>query len=241
MRFGRVLVPLALAGVLLAGCGTNTDEGRTPADSGPADNGVAALEPDAILAKAKTALVGAKSYSLKGEMTVDKSKMKLDIKISGDDTLGTMTSDGATIELLRVGGQMYIRLDEKFWEQSAGADSAALMVELINGRWAKLSGKDDDLAGFFEIADPNALLKADGTLTKGETKTINGIKAIGLVDGSADNGTLYVATTGEPYPLVMQGGKADGEKLTFGDFGKTFDDIKAPTAKEVVDLDKLVK
>jgi hypothetical protein len=244
MRFTRVLVPLALAGALLAGCGGNNDDGGTPSggastSSAPADNGVAALEPQAILDKAVAALSSAKSYSVKGNISTEGQKFGLDIKVSGDDVLGTMTLGDAKLELLRVAGQAYIRPDEKFWNQYAGS-SAETIVQVMGDRWGKVSSKDTDFNDFFQIAEPAELLKPDGTITKGSTKTVGGVKAIGLVESGTDAGTLYVATTGEPYPLMLEGNAGDGQ-LTFGDFGATFTDIKAPATADVIDLDKLTK
>ncbi len=247
MRFTRALMPLALAGVLLAGCGNQdggggTDGGGTPggapASAAPTDNGVAALDPKAIVDKAVGALGSAKSFTLKGDITTDSQKIGLDVKVSGSDVLGTMTLDGARVELLRVGGQMFIRPDEKFWTQTVG-DAGATMVQLMGDKWAKLSSKDADFQEFFQIAEPAELLKPEGTLSKGATKTVNGVEAIGIVEAGADGGTLYVATTGEPYPVLVEGPAGQGQ-LAFGDFGATFDDIKAPAAADVIDLDKLM-
>jgi hypothetical protein len=240
------MVPLALAGVLLAGCGNQdnggTDTGGTdagaPASSAPADNGVAALEPKAVVDKAVAALGSAKSFSLKGDITTEGKKIGLDVKVSGDDVLGTMTLDGAQVELLRVAGQNYIRPDEKFWTQNAGSAGATL-AQLMGHRWAKLTSKDADFQEFFQVAKPAEILKPEGALSKGATKTVNGVPAIGIVEAGADGGTMYVATTGEPYPLLLEGPPGQGQ-LTFADFGASFDDIKAPAAADVVDLDKLM-
>jgi hypothetical protein len=238
MRLIRVLVPLALAGALLAGCG-GSDDGDgprdTPTSSAPADNGVAALEANAIVEKAMAALGAAKSFSLKGEVT-DQQKIGIDIKVAGDDVTGSMTLDGAKVELLRVAGQAYVRPDEQFWTRNAG-DGGATMAQLMGDRWAKLSSKDSSFNEFFQLTDPGELLKPDGTVTKGGTKTINGVKAVGVVETGSDAGTLWVATTGEPYPLALEGPSGQGQ-LAFADFGATFD-IKAPAAQDVVDLDKL--
>jgi hypothetical protein len=248
MRFTRALVPLALASALLAGCGGNQDGGGTdgtgapggaPASTAPADNGVAALEPNAVVDKAMTALGSAKSFSLKGDINTEGKTIGLDVKVSGSDVLGTMTIDGGKVELLRVGGQMYIRPDEKFWTQNAGADAGATMVQLMGDRWAKLSSKDADFQEFFQIAEPAELLKPEGALSKGATKTIGGVEAIGIVEAGSDGGTMYVATTGEPYPLLLEGPPGEGQ-IAFGDFGGAFDEIKPPAAADVVDLDKLI-
>jgi hypothetical protein len=239
MRLTRALVPLALAGALLAGCGEGADDGGTPGDapvsSAPADNGVATLEPKAIVDKAVAALGDAKSYSLKGDLNTEGQKIGLDVKVAGDDVLGNASFNGAKVELLRVAGQAYIRADEKFWQQMAVARGTT--VRSVGDRWAKLS-KDSGFEEFFQVTEPAELLKPDGTLTKGGTKTVNGVKAVSVVDTGRDGGTLYVAATGAPYPLLLKGSAGQGQ-VTFGDFGRTFD-IKAPAEADVVDLDKLM-
>jgi hypothetical protein len=240
MRFTRALVPLALAGALLAGCGDKADDGSAasaPTSAAPSENGVAALDPDKIVNKAAAALADAKSFSVKGDISTEGQQIGLDVKVAGEDVLGSITLGGATVELLRVAGEMYIRPDAEFWKQNGGA-AGETMAKLLGDRWAKLSTKDVDFAGFFQITDAAEMLKPDGKVTKGETKTVNGVNAIGLVDSGSDGGTLYVATTGEPYPLMLEGPKNQGQ-ITFGDFGETFDGIEAPASADVVDLDKL--
>ncbi len=65
---------------------------------------------------------------------------------------------------------------------------------------------------------------------------MNGQKVIGLTDGRG-GGTLYVATTGQPYPiqLVSPGNGAEG-KITFDQWGTTVT-IAAP--KSAIDISKL--
>jgi hypothetical protein len=231
-----------LAGALLAGCGSNDDDGGgsgQPSPTGPVDNGVSALAGNEIVNKAVAALSTVGSYRLSGEMTEGGETFKLDIKVSGGDVLGSITLGGATVELLGVDGQQFIRPDATFWKDVAGDDTGT-MAQLLGDRWAKVGAGDEEFADFFTIADAKELLTPDGSLTKGDPKTIAGVSAIGIVDGSADGGTLYVATTGEPYPLLMEGPAGEGQ-LVFSDFGATFDDIKAPAASEFVDLDKLLE
>ncbi|MEK8110175.1 hypothetical protein NKG94_49395 [Micromonospora sp. M12] len=75
-------------------------------------------------------------------------------------------------------------------------------------------------------------------MTKGEAREIDGVKTVGLVDGDKD-GTLFIATTGEPYPVRMEGGADSPGQITFSDFGATFDELKAPPANQVIDFDQL--
>lgn len=244
-RVERALVPVTLAGVLatgvlLAGCGGNSDDrgtaGASPSSSAPASNGVSDLEPEAIIEEAIAALGKAESFSIKGDLDDANNKIEFDFKLAGEDAVGSLTMDGAKVEMLRVTGQMYMRLDQAFWKQVAG-DDADLMIRLVDDHWLKVS-EDDGLGDFFDIADPDELLSFDGKLTRGETKVVNGVDTIGVVESAEDGGTVWVATTGEAYPVLMEGTDKKN-RVVFADFGAKFDSLRVPAAAEVIDLDKL--
>jgi hypothetical protein len=242
MRVARVVVPIAIAGTLLAGCGGQAKSG-TPAPSAaaastaPAGNGVADLTADEILTKATAALKKARSFQLKGDMVENGDKMSVDVKVQDKNLLGSMTMKGSTIHLLAVDGQPYFKADAAFWKQNAGAAGPTIAKRLGN-KWAKIKAGDQNFADFFNIGNPDELLKPTGTtVTKADTKTIAGSSAIALVD--SDQSKLYVATTGEPYPLLMEGPNNSGQAV-FSGFGSSFDGLKAPAASEVVDLTKLM-
>jgi hypothetical protein len=237
MRIRYALVPLALAGALLAGCGGDGGAAPKPKSTAPTANGVSALSPTEILDKATAALESAKSYRIKGDIDSDGQKLSLDFKISGKNLLGSITSEGATIELLSIGGQNYIRPDEAFWKANAG-DAGATMAQLMGDKWARLSTTDKNFTQLFKITDPSELLKPKGQLSKGETKQVTGGNAVAVIESGADGGTLWVATTGQPYPLMLEGPKNKGQ-LTFSDFGASFSDVVGPADTDVIDLDKL--
>lgn len=56
----------------------------------------------------------------------------------------------------------------------------------------------------------NTIVASHGKLALGAPARIDGQPAIGLVD-SVNGGTLYIAATGEPYPLELKGPKGHGE------------------------------
>ncbi|WP_436519644.1 hypothetical protein [Actinoplanes sp. HUAS TT8] len=240
------LAALTISAALLAGCGSNTGSDATAAapaaaaSSAPAGNGIADLEAAAILEKAKTALKGAKSFHVKGTIKQDADKIELDLKNAGSDFVGSMTFGGATIELLAIGGHKYMRPDAAFWNtvDSTGATAKA-MKQLVGTKWIRLAAKDDSFSTFFAAADIDELLTPGGTLSKGEAKTIEGVPAIGLKDSSDPDTVIYVATDGEPYPVKAEG--PDSQGMAFSEFGKTFADLKAPTAAEFVDQSKIGK
>jgi hypothetical protein len=65
------------------------------------------------------------------------------------------------------------------------------------------------------------VLKPDSNMTKGTTTVIDGTPAVAIESGDS---TLYVATTGRPYPikLVPKNGKP-GEELAFFDYDAPLD------------------
>ena len=67
----------------------------------------------------------------------------------------------------------------------------------------KVDAKNASIAALIDPFRPENMTKPEGDVTKGDTKTIDGTPAIGLVD-SKGGGKLYVATTGEPVPLSIE-------------------------------------
>ena len=65
----------------------------------------------------------------------------------------------------------------------------------------------------------NQLLSSHGKLAKGKTTTIHGQQAIAVSD-TTNGGTLYVATTGKPYPLEISKTGSSGGQITFDHFNQ---------------------
>jgi hypothetical protein len=254
---GTAVAVLAVAAVSLSGCksddtkatppaGATTPAGSDAAGSSPApapspsestaaDNGVAKLSADAILKKATTALIAAKTFHVAGNDVEDGQKVSVDLKIAGKDGIGQLSIGKAKLEMLTVAGGKYIKPNEAFWEQNAGgAQKAKVIMTVVGDRWVKVPSSDKDIAGLFELFQVNDILKPDGKLTKGAAKQVGGVPAITLTDHGSPGGSMYVATTGRPVPLELDGG--DKSVLKFSDFGATFTDIKKPAANQVMDF-----
>lgn len=243
---------LALGGTL-AGCkSSGSDSATTPAatqvttsaaapapeasatPAAPAENGVVKLTAAEIVAKAKSTLKSAKSFRAVGAGTDGGQKMSIDMEVSGTDALGKLTiGQGATVEVLSVGGKRYMKPNEAFWVKVAGAPAADAkkFANLVGNRWVIVSAKNTDMKELFNLVNIDEMLKLDGKLSKGTAKQIGSYQTIGVKSSGGD--TLYVATTGQPYPIEEV--EKDG-KTTFSDFGKAFTDLKKPAASEVVDL-----
>lgn len=248
-RRGATLLTSALVtGLALAGCGgdegDSADDVAAPAESAAPDtNGVDDLNADEILEEARDAATAADSVRISGEVVDDGSTIIIDMQYSGDGSNGTIGADGATMELLRVStDEYYMKADAETWEQLTGEAASG---DIFADRYVRIPGDDESLGDLTSFLDFESFveeaLDPDGTLEKGETAEVNGVQAIGVVDpDSEDGGTLWVALTGEPYPLRIESPEGSGEgAIDFLDWGKAVD-IKAPAEDEVIDLSGLM-
>jgi hypothetical protein len=231
MRARFALVPLAVAAAILGGCATKAPvTAVTPTVTTPASNGVADLPVDQILTKAKAALKNAKSFHAKGTTTEEGTPTKVDFTFAGGNAGGTIETEGVTIEIIAIGTDLYMKAPDAFWTQMI-KDPAALA--LLKGKYVKLDGTKPEFAAFKKLTDTDELLTPEGTPSKGEPKTINGVPTIGLID-SKDKSVIYIATQGEPLPIRGEGpGATDVIEFTEYDSAAA---IKAPDAANVFDL-----
>ena len=128
--------------------------------------------------------------------------------------------------------------DQAFLLKFAHTKAAA---DLFKGKWLKGSSTDANFASFGELTSIKTLMgsltQAHGTLTKGSTSTLSGQPVIAL--NSSKGGTMYVATTGKPYPLqVSKNSGGQSGKVTFSDYNKAFT-ITAPANS--INIDQLTK
>ena len=220
----RPVIALALAAMLLAGCG-----------GGSGSNGEADKTAAEILADAKQAARDAGSVSVTGTVKDQGTAIGLDLRIGEGGGTGSMTVDGTKVDIVRIGKVVYLRAGADFY-QRVGAGAAA--GQLLAGKWLKVSATQQDFKDIAQLTDigefVDQALKPEGTLSKGEETTVDGKKAIELKDSKG--GSLFVATTGTPYPLEFEGGSTTSGKVVFADWGEKVD-LTAP--KNPIDLQKL--
>ncbi len=249
MRSVRVLTVAAAAAALLAGCAGEATVGRgQPADrlaatapgsptARPAGNGVAALPPDQIVSRARLALSKAATVRIRADVRSAGQPVRMDLRIVGSrGAIGTMTVDGQTFQLLRIGKAAYIKATEAVWRKLGAGAGASLLV----GKWVKVSTKDKDFADVITFTDIAAFSKEVfdqglvGTPASSRV-TLRGLDAVKLAD--PDGNSLYVAAgTGQPYPLRLQSlaPKSDSGTIDFLDFNRPVQ-LSLPPAGQVVD------
>jgi hypothetical protein len=218
---------LALVAAIVAGCGSS---------GGSSENGVAAKSPTEILTAAKAAAESASAVHVSGSMVSGGAPITLDLNlVAGKGGKGRISENGLSFELIAVGGTAYISGSAEFYKHFAGSAAA----QLLQGKWLKASATTGSLATLASLTDLKKLIDAalaqHGTLVKGAKTTISGQPTIAVTDTS-QNGNLYVATTGQPYPIQISKSGAGGGSITFGNWNQPVT-IAAPT--NAVDINEL--
>ena len=211
-RIRRLLPSLGplLAVVVLGGCGSSSSAG----------NGIASKSPAQIVAAAKAAADGAATVHIAGRIVSGGKPLAIDMQlVKGKGGRGRITLEGVSIDLVRVGGAVYINGSQAFYQRIAGAAAA----KLLQGKWLKAPENSGNFASLASLTDLAKLidttLTSHGRLARDGTKTIEGQKVIAVNDVS-QGGTLYVAVTGSAYPIEVVKDGGSGGKIIFDRWNK---------------------
>ncbi len=216
---------LALAVAALGGCG------------GSSGNGVASKSPTEIVAAAKAAVDGASTVHVSGSTVTGGSPITLDLSlVTGKGGRGRLAENGLSFEVIEIDGTIYINGSSAFYTHFAGPAAA----QLLHGKWLKASTSNTSFAGLSSLTDLHKLLNAalttsNNTLVAAGTSTVGGQPVVGVKD-TAQNGILYVATTGPAYPLEITKSGTGGGTITFSEWDRPVT-LTAPT--NAVDIEQL--
>jgi hypothetical protein len=186
-------------------------------------NGEAAKTPDQIFADSKKAALGARSVRFIEQNYEDV------YLLAGKGGRGQIVEDGSEWNVVRIGGNAYLKVPRAFLAKFIGSSLRASAEKLLKGRWIEVSAASGAAFAFLIpqtdlAATVEYVLDAQhGVLKMGALTTVDGQSAIPLID-TTKGATLYVSATGPPYPL-----KATGEfKVTGQKWSLSFDDWNAP-------------
>ncbi|MFF3350382.1 hypothetical protein [Streptomyces sp. NPDC002779] len=231
---------MALAGICALGTAScSSDDSAEEAFEGESA--------DAIAAKAVEATRDADSMRIKGQVAESGQSISIDMAVDNQSNCqGTITQGGSKAEVRRTGETLYLKGDEKYWQTSfkgqPGSDKAA---DKAAGKWVKVPGQDDEMAGMCDKQKLVAALDEDKDerqgMKKDGTAEVDGTQAVKLTKESGDEThTLFVAAEGEPYILksVVEGGEAP-QTTTFSNYG---DKVKPeqPAAGDSVSIEEIV-
>jgi hypothetical protein len=186
---------LAVLALVVSGCGS--------ASSSSAGNGVAAKTPSEILSAAKAAAAASASVHVAGSIVSEGKPISLDMELVGrNEGKGSVTLEGLGISLIDVDRAVFVKGSRAFYTRFAGSKAAGL----LQGKWIEGSAEHGPLASFAALADLEKVIDSTladhGTLARAGLASVRGKQAVGVTDTTRD-GTLYVATTGVPYPLEI--------------------------------------
>lgn len=214
------------AGGLLAGC-----LGLGDPDAGT--NGVGKLPPATIEQKAKAAASTAPTVRLAGTVTSGGHSYRLDMRLRDTGGVGEVTTKGVSFQLLRVGGDLYLKAGADFYGDGGGDQDSKAAAAKLNGKYVKIPTGDPSYKQFSGFTDKKTLLAdlfvLDGSVSRGSHRKVGSTKTI-AIKGSK-GGTLDVSLAGEPYPLRYER-VGDSGTLTLTDWGAPFS--LAPPAKSAV-------
>lgn len=217
--FSRLRLPLTavtallLLAALLGGCGGGSGSSGSSASS--ASNGISAETPSQILAAAKAAADSASSVHVAGSIASASAPITLNLELlAGKGGRGQISENGLSFNLIQIGDIAYISGSPAFYSHFGGP----AVAQLLEGKWLKVPSSSGDFSTLGSLTNLSQILNtalADhGTLAKGAVTTVDGTKVLSVTDVS-HGGTLYVATTGKPYPIAITKSGKTGGKISF--------------------------
>jgi hypothetical protein len=195
-----------LIALVLTGCG------------GSSGNGIASKSASEILAASRAAAESATSVHVAGKSAQGPLSLTLNLDLASDGGRGQVSLLGLSFELIRVGNTLYAKGNPAFYTRL----SATTGLHLPQGVWLKApasGGKLAQLASFTNLSgELGRLLSSTGPITKGASSTVNGQKAIELKEtAKLFSGSLFIATTGKPYPIeIVKHGRESGQTTFSG-------------------------
>ncbi|MFF5261809.1 hypothetical protein ACFY4C_22965 [Actinomadura viridis] len=198
-------------------------------------NGVEKLAARDILARASKATASAESVRMHGRFKEGGEEYALDFRFAGrTKSTGRFEQGNQHVDLTRIGKAVYLKGNDAFWKDVGGKGA----VQLFSGKSIKTTATNADFADLAAFTDRRGLLaellKVKGGWDKGKTGTVGGTPTVALV--GPDGEQVHVATQGEPYLLLLDGGPAN--RLEFSAFNERVD-VQAPPPGTVVDPDAL--
>jgi hypothetical protein len=217
----------------------STGSGTVPAGT---DNGVAALAPGEILSRAQAALLQVQAVRITATGGANGSAFSADVRVQAHTGgVGTLTVPGGaggrtfTVQVITLGSTAYVKGDAAAWQTILGRTPT---VPDIDQKWVK-AGSDNiklkTLTSFGDLAPiATGILALDTNVTKAGTSMIDGTPVVSVTGAGPTDATIYVATTGPPYPLrIAQAGGAAGQ-LDLAEFGQPVD-VAAPPAADTIE------
>ncbi|WP_431992696.1 hypothetical protein [Streptomyces albogriseolus] len=219
---------LVVAGTALTGCSEDPNEGT---------NGVGRLPADQIQTKALKAAASVGTVRLHGSVQTSGRTYTLDMRLKEQGGIGSVSTEGETFRLLRVGQELYLKADAAFWGKGGDGDGDSKAADKLASKYVKVPKGDPSYTKFIGFTDKNVLLGGLLTLhgklgTDGHHEQ-GGVRTVRVTGDDGAGGTLDVSLEGKPYPLrLVRAGQAG--TLTFSAWGADFP-LEKPAKDDTLD------
>ncbi len=217
-----------LAAGALGACGSSSgQQAASQSTPPPADNGIAVRSPAAILDAARTAATSARTLHVAGQVVRHGSPIAFDLRlVVGQGSLGELTAQGLTVKFITVGHVLYLNGGMQFWRAFGGVS----LARRLDGRWVQVPSTVN-VAKVARLTNLSVLfgsiLPRGGTFVKGQASTVGGQRVLAL-HSTTRGGTLYVATTGPPYPIEIRGNRRHPGDVVFNQYNQPIT-LRAPS------------
>jgi hypothetical protein len=195
---GLSVSALLVALLFAAGCGSGGGGGGSSQSSGEASKSANQILEDAV-----KAAEAASSVHVAGRVATSGKQVGLDLSLARNKgAAGSLTLNGAKIDLVLVGKTGYMRAGPAFWKKYGGASGFA---QIFAGKWLKFPANNAQLGSLTGVANEKSLfdnLASHGKLENQGATTYQGQSVVAIHD-TKKNATLYVSASGTPYPVAI--------------------------------------
>ena len=222
----RRAAALAAAAALLLGLG---------ACGGGGGNGIADEAPEDALAQAVEAAREAGTVLLRGGSSGGGERLELDLRLSAEaGATGSITVDGGTAQVRFDGDERaFLQGDEAFWQASGAPED---LVGALAGQFVEAPQFADALRELTDFdAFVDGIAEPEGDLRAGEVAEVSEADGAELYELVTDQGSLFLATEGEPYPVLLRDDDGD---LLLSDWGA---EVAVELPEDAPTVDDLVR
>ncbi|MET7304039.1 hypothetical protein [Embleya sp. NPDC005575] len=177
--------------------------------------------------------------------TSARTDVHLDMKTGDFTTSGQAAS--YTIEMINVGGELYVKASRTYWQRRLGPERADL-VAALDGRYGHAAADDPvrtKMAALAKAVSPRKFVNELTEADRREDTYVDGRRMVVLAESEADDAArVYIPTDGPALPFRAISNDAASDDgaitLTWTEYDRPVE-IKAPARDLVVELPNLGK
>ena len=216
-------VTVPVASEIVARGRPKSDSPPAVAPSSPDTNGLEKRSATDVLQEAADSLTTAPSVHVTGTWTnrYDGEPIEVDLRIQGTSSSGTLRRKDTRLEIIKVGGDVYLKGDQQALVQLGGVPAGAA-PHLGADQWLKLAAQRlTSIEGFSLEELAGLLTRFESLIEPNVTQTtLDGRNAVVISDQNGSR--LYVANTGIAYPLRDERHGAEARQIDFTEYGADF-------------------